>query len=100
MLSAATTLVLTAVLERVFRLPAKPRHGFWLAPLVTTALATVWLVVGNALAGTPHIAIAIAPSVIVGGAACFAYTRTLLNDAVRSAPECAPDYRNSYQEGG
>lgn len=100
MLSVATTLVLTVVLERIFRQPANPHHGFWLAPLVTTALATMWLVLGNALAGTPHIAIAIAPSVIVGAAGCFAYARTLLKDALRCATQAASDGRNSHQEGG
>lgn len=86
-LSAATTLVLTLVLDRVFRWPANPRHGFWLAPAVTTVLATVWLALGNSLAGTPHIAIAIAPSVVVGAVGCFVYARVLLRAATHPTSE-------------
>ena len=41
--------------------------------------------VGHALAGTPHIAAAIAPSVIVGGIFDFAYAGRLLRIATRCA---------------
>ncbi|OSC39871.1 hypothetical protein [Mycobacterium decipiens] len=77
-LSMPTTLALVLVLERLFRLPSKPMHGFWLASVGTPTLAIVWLVVGHAFTGTPHIVVAIAPSVIVGTAFSFVYARTLL----------------------
>lgn len=80
-LSTATTLVLTLVLERLFRWAPNPLRGFWFAPVSTTALATTWLVVGNALAGTPHIALAIAPSVVVGAGGSFVYAYILLSQA-------------------
>ncbi|WP_242670180.1 hypothetical protein [Mycobacterium decipiens] len=76
--SASTTLVLALVLERLFRMPSDPVRGFWLATVGTSMLATLWLIVGHALTGTPHIAAAFAPSVIVGSTFSFGYARTLL----------------------
>jgi hypothetical protein len=77
-LSVGATLLFALLLERLFRWPSNPVHGFWLAALVSSALGTAWLSVGHALAGTPHIAAAIAPSVIVGGVFDFAYAGRLL----------------------
>jgi hypothetical protein len=84
-LSVATTLGLVLVLERLFRWPANSVCGFWLASLGASSLAIAWLVGGHTLAGTPHIAVAIAPSAIVGLVCCFAYARTLLAHARRDA---------------
>jgi hypothetical protein len=77
-LSAVTTLGLVLLLERLFHWASNPVRGFWLASLGASTLAITWLAGGHALAGTPHIAVAIAPSAIVGVACCFAYARTLL----------------------
>ncbi len=77
-LSMFTTLVFALLLERLFRWPSNPVCGFWLAAFASSALGTAWLGVGHALAGTPHIAAAIAPSVIIGGVFDFAYAGRLL----------------------
>jgi hypothetical protein len=82
-LSVTATLMLVMVLERLFRWQSNPVRGFWLGWFGTSALATAWLVVGHALAGTPHIAVAIAPSMIIGTAFYFVYARTLLVQARR-----------------
>jgi hypothetical protein len=82
-LSMTTTLVLVLLLERLFRLPSNPVRGFWLAFLGATALATAWFVAGHVVAGTPHIAAAIAPSMIVGTVFNFVYARMLLVHARR-----------------
>ena len=84
-LSVAATLVAVLILERLFRWPSNPVRGFWLAALGTPTLATVWLGVGHALAGTPNIAITIAPPVIVGAASDFLYAGALLALAGRRA---------------
>jgi hypothetical protein len=84
-LSVIATLVAVLVLERLFRWPANPVRGFWLAALGTSTLSTVWLYVGHALAGTPNIAITIAPPVIVGAASDFLYAGALLALAGRRA---------------
>ncbi len=80
-LSAISTLFLMLLLARLFHWPPSPVHGFWLAALGAPILVITCLVAGHALAGTPHIAVAIAPSVIVGTAGSFAYARTLLPQA-------------------
>ncbi len=80
-LSAISTLFLMALLARLFRWPSSAVHGFWLAALGAPTLVIAGLVAGHALAGTPHIAVAIAPSVIVGTAGSIAYARTLLAHA-------------------
>ncbi len=77
-LSIFTTLVFVVLLERLFRWPKKAVHGFWLAAFGSSMLGMVWLIVGHALMGTPHIAAAIAPSIIVGSAFDFAYAGRLL----------------------
>jgi hypothetical protein len=77
-LSVIATLVAVLVLERLFRWPSNPVRGFWLAALGTSMLGTVWLYAGHALAGTPHIAVTIAPPVIVGAASDFLYAGALL----------------------
>jgi hypothetical protein len=84
-LSVAATLVAVLILERLFRWPSNPVHGFWLAALGTSMLGTVWLYVGHALAGTPHIAVTIAPPVIVGAMSDFLYAGALLALARRRA---------------
>lgn len=84
-LSVIATLAMALVLERLFRWPSKPVHGFWLAALGTSALGTVWLVAGHALAGTTNIAVTIAPPVIVGAASDFLYAGALLALARRGA---------------
>jgi hypothetical protein len=84
-LSVAATLVAVLILERLFRWPSNPAHGFWLAALGTSTLGTVWLYVGHALAGTPHIAVTIAPPVIVGAVSDFLYAGALFALAKRSA---------------
>jgi putative effector of murein hydrolase len=84
-LSMFTTLVFVLLLERLFRWPSNPVHGFWLAALVSSTLGAAWLGVGHAVAGTPHIAAAIAPSVIVGGVFDFVYAGRLLTLARRCA---------------
>ena len=84
-LSVVTTLGLVLVLERLFHWAAEsgahPVRGFWLASLGASSLAIGWLVGGHAVAGTPHIAMAIAPSAIVGIVCCFGYARALLAHA-------------------
>lgn len=77
-LSVTATLTLVLVLERLFHWPSNPLRGFWLAALGASTLAMGWLVAGHTLAGTPHIAVTIAPPAIIGTAFCFAYARTLL----------------------
>jgi hypothetical protein len=84
-LSMFTTLVFALLLERLFRWPSNPVRGFWLAALVSSTLGAAWLGVGHALVGTPHIAAAIAPSVIVGGVFDFVYAGRLLMLARRCA---------------
>jgi hypothetical protein len=84
-LSVAATLVAVLILERLFRWPSNPVRGFWLAALGTSMLGTVWLYVGHALAGTPHIAVTIAPPVIVGAVSDFLYAGALLALARRRA---------------
>jgi hypothetical protein len=82
-LSVIATLVAVLILERLFRWPSNPIHGFWLAAPATSTLGLMWLVVGHALAGTPNIAITIAPPVIVGTACDFLYAGALLALAKR-----------------
>jgi hypothetical protein len=77
-LSVAATLVAVLILERLFRWPSNPVRGFWLAALGTSTLGTIWLYVGHSLAGTPHIALTIAPPVIIGGVSDFLYAGALL----------------------
>jgi hypothetical protein len=84
-LSVIVTLVAVLVLERLFRWPSNPVRGFWLATLGTSTLGTVWLAVGHVLAGTPNIAVTIAPPVIVGAACDFLYAGALLALARRGA---------------
>ncbi len=84
-LSMFTTLVFVLLQERLFRWPSNPVRGFWLAALGSSTLGAAWLGVGHALAGTPHIAAAIAPSVIIGGVFDFAYAGRLLMLARRCA---------------
>lgn len=74
------TLPLGLVLECLFRWQSNPLHGFWFASVGTSIVAAAWLVVG----GTPHIAVAIAPSVIIGTVLLFAYARSLLKHAGRT----------------
>jgi hypothetical protein len=76
-LSMIATLVAVLVLERLFCWPSNPLRGFWLAALGTSTLGTVWLAVGHALAGTPNIAVTIAPPVIVGTVSDFLYAGAL-----------------------
>ncbi|CDM77472.1 hypothetical protein DSM43518_03586 [Mycobacterium marinum] len=83
-LSTTATLLLAMALKGLFRRPSNPEYGFWLAFLGTWVLGTAWLAIGHALVGTPHAAVAIAPSVVVGATACFAYARTLLSHARRT----------------
>ncbi len=87
-LTTANTLVQVLVLERLFRWPSDPVRGFWSAILGTSTLVTACLVLAHSLSGTPNIAIAIGPSVIIGAAFNFAYARTLLAQAVREKPDC------------
>ncbi|BBX98825.1 hypothetical protein MLAC_41190 [Mycobacterium lacus] len=84
-LSLTATLVLAMVLERLFRWPSNPVHGFWLAALGNSTLTASWLVLGHVVAGTSDIAITIAPSLIVGIASNFAYSRVLLAETRRNA---------------
>jgi hypothetical protein len=84
-LSVTATLVLVLVLERLFRWPSNPVRGFWLAAVGTSALSCAWLVVGHALAGTPHILPAVAPSVLLGTVFNVAYARMLLGRTRKSA---------------
>ncbi len=88
-LSVTATLMLVLVLERLFRWQSNPVRGFWFASLGTSTVAAVWLIAGHMVAGTPHIAVAIAPSLIVGTAFYFVYARTLLRQArqVQMSPE-------------
>jgi hypothetical protein len=76
-LSLTATLVLALVLERLFRWQSNPLRGFWFAGGGTATLGTAWLVVGHALAGTPHIAVTITPPVVLGALFSFAYARVL-----------------------
>jgi hypothetical protein len=78
LLSVTATLVLVLLLERLFRWPANPVRGFWLASCGTSTLSVAWLVTGHAVAGTPHIALAIAPSVGIGTISYVGYARALL----------------------
>jgi hypothetical protein len=84
-LSVAATLVAVLILERLFRLPSNPVRGFWLAALGTSTLSAIWLYVGHAVAGTPHIAVTIAPPLIVGTVSDFLYAGALLALAKRRA---------------
>lgn len=82
-LSFSATLVLALVLERLFRWPSNPVHGFWLAAVGTSVLTAAWLIVGHLVAGTSNITATIAPSMIVGITADFVYSRALLAQARR-----------------
>jgi hypothetical protein len=84
-LSVAATLVAVLILERLFRWPSNPVRGFWIAAVGTSTLGTVWLYVGHAVAGTSHIAVTIAPPVIVGAVSDFLYAGALLALARRRA---------------
>ncbi len=99
-LSVTATLVLALVLEYLFRWHSNPVHGFWFASVGTSVLGAAWLVVGHALAGTPQIAVAIAPSVTIGTVFLFAYARALLKHARRDAalPHAAAVPVGSLQE--
>jgi hypothetical protein len=80
-LSVTATLPLGLVLECLFRWQSNPLHGFWFASVGTSIVGAAWLVVG----GTPHIAVAIAPSVIIGTVLLlFAYARSLRKHAGRA----------------
>ena len=84
-LSMFTTLVFVLLQERLFRWPSNPVRGFWLAALVSSALGAAWLGLGHALAGTPHIAAAIAPSV-----SSAAYSTSLMPEGYSCSPGGAP----------
>jgi hypothetical protein len=84
-LSVFTTLVFALLLERLFRWPPNPLHGFWLAATASSVLGAVWLIVGHEIAGTPHILEAIAPALIIGTAFDFTYAGRLLALAKRNA---------------
>jgi hypothetical protein len=88
-LSIFATLFFALLMERLFRVPSNPRHGFWLAVFGSSALGTVWLVVGHQLAGTPHILESITPSLIVGAAFDFTYAGRLLALARRRVDSIA-----------
>jgi hypothetical protein len=92
-LSVFTTLVFALLLERLFRWPSNPLHGFWLAAVTSSTLGAAWLCVGHAAAGTPHIAAAIAPSAIIGGLFDFVYAGRLLTLA-RRRTDVGPVARN------
>lgn len=77
-LSTITTLMLALVLERLFRWSRTAIRGFWVASLGTAGLAATAVAIVHAVAGTPHIAVTIAPSVAVGTAFCFLYARAIL----------------------
>lgn len=79
----AGAIFLLLILERLFRWPATPERGFWLAAVGTPALGAATLAVGHALAGTPHIAATIAPPVLAGTVMCVIYARAMLIDARR-----------------
>jgi len=83
-LSITQTLVLVLLLQRLFRVPSNPLRGFWLAAGGASTLTITWLIAGHAFAGTPHIALTIAPSAIIGTGFCFVYARALLWRAGRS----------------
>jgi hypothetical protein len=77
-MSMAATLLLVLLLERLFRWPRSPAHGFWLAAVGTSSTSVAALVLAHALNGTPRIAVTIAPSVAIGTMFYFAYARMLL----------------------
>lgn len=84
-LSVTATLPLGLLLEQLFRWQPNPLRGFWFAWIGTSTVAAAWLVVGHTLAGTPHIAVTVAPSVVVGTVFFFGYARALLKQATRDA---------------
>ena len=98
-LSLTTTLVLALWLERLFCWQSNPVRGFWFAFVGTTILGTTWLVVGHMLAGTQHIALAIAPPMVMGGVFNFTYARALLVLARRSAARGSPPSRTDAPAG-
>ncbi|AGC64175.1 putative membrane protein [Mycobacterium liflandii 128FXT] len=83
-LSLSATLVLALTLERLVRWPANPRRGFWMAAVVNSMLTASWLVIGHLIAGTSNILVTIAPSLIIGIASNFAYSRILFVEARRN----------------
>lgn len=76
-LSVGATLLFVTLLERLFRWPESPVRGVWLAACGTSVFAAAVLFVGHALAGTPHIAATIAPSVTIGTTFYVTYARAL-----------------------
>jgi hypothetical protein len=84
-LSVTATLPLGLLLEQLFRWQPNPVRGFWFASVGTSTVAAVWLVLGHTLAGTPHIAATVAPSVVIGTLFFFGYARALLKQVTRDA---------------
>jgi hypothetical protein len=84
-LSVTATLPLGLLLEQLFRWQPNPVRGFWFAAVGTSTVAAAWLVVGHTLAGTQHISVTIAPSVVIGTSFFFGYARALLKQATRDA---------------
>jgi hypothetical protein len=84
-LSVSATLPLGLVLESLFRWQPNPLRGFWFAFVGTSVAGAAWLAVGHTLAGTPHVAVAIAPSLVIGTVFFFGYARALLRQATREA---------------
>jgi hypothetical protein len=97
--SLTATLVLSLWLERLFRWQSNPVRGFWFAFVGTTMLRTTWLVVGHTLAGTQHIALTIAPPMVMGGVFNFTYARALFARARRSAGRGSPPSRSDAPAG-
>jgi hypothetical protein len=85
-LSVIATLALVLVLEWLFRRPRTPVRGFWLASLGTAGLSAATVAAGHVLAGTPHIAITIVPSVTIATTSSFVYARLLLTRARSADP--------------
>ena len=84
-LSVTATLPLGLLLEQLFRWQSNPVRGFWFASVGTSTVAAAWVLVGHTLAGTQHIAVTIAPAVVIGTLFFFGYARALLKQATGEA---------------
>lgn len=65
-LSFCAANVLALVLEWLFRVAGSANRGFALAAIGTSLISAFVIGVGHHIAGTPHVALTIAPSVVVG----------------------------------
>ena len=82
LLSFTATVALVVLMERLFAIGGSPGRGFWLAGPGSSSVAALVMASAHGIAGTPHLLLTIAPSLVIGTAFCFAYAAGLRRSAL------------------